>query len=462
MVARNALMLTVCAFFVSARKWRSDERCGTSLNGTVFTAPDGTRPAKCDAGSSKPCCSKYGHCGMSWEHCACPTCIDYRKGAAPNVGVPASPRWTPRHPVEPNIHMLPSRKPGWGESGNSRLGLGGTVCKTVYGDDRISCFDCEKRCLPCGFVCRNPGPDRPMPPRYAQPSLDLHYQASDPQRLSGTLGSELSILSHLQSVYLYDNRISGTLPTSLLRLSQLNAIDINGNAFSGTLPTQIGLLSNLRTLRLEANQLSGTLPTQLARLTLLQAFSVNSNLFSGTIPDTFAHSSFQPRSCHLTNAQKQLRRLIGTSPAGSPDTNKFLCPLPALSRSCLESSPGSRLMCYGWTDQGNQDSSGENIGRGTPSNYEGYLDTYGYSGRRSFKAQIAPSLREPVVEQERLRNAGHRDEVHLNLGIGIAVLAAAAFGCLSVVFLLLAACPTIWCRRCPQSRIAWRHSDSNI
>ena len=56
----------------------ADSRCGVGADGSVFAAPDGTSPAQCNAAGDFPCCSKFGHCGSSAEHCACSDCVDYR------------------------------------------------------------------------------------------------------------------------------------------------------------------------------------------------------------------------------------------------------------------------------------------------------------------------------------------------------------------------------------------------
>eukprot|EP01065_Artemidia_motanka_P010711 TRINITY_DN15725_c0_g1_i1.p1 TRINITY_DN15725_c0_g1~~TRINITY_DN15725_c0_g1_i1.p1 ORF type:complete len:2211 (+),score=838.20 TRINITY_DN15725_c0_g1_i1:50-6634(+) len=54
---------------------RSDGRCGSG-----FPTAAGT-PAECDPLSRKdltgPCCSDKGYCGLTAEHCACSTCVDY-------------------------------------------------------------------------------------------------------------------------------------------------------------------------------------------------------------------------------------------------------------------------------------------------------------------------------------------------------------------------------------------------
>ncbi|CAH1256761.1 CHIA, partial [Branchiostoma lanceolatum] len=54
------------------QKWRDDGRCGL-----LFPAP-GATPGECDPNSNYPCCSEYGYCGASGDHCACANCVDYR------------------------------------------------------------------------------------------------------------------------------------------------------------------------------------------------------------------------------------------------------------------------------------------------------------------------------------------------------------------------------------------------
>ena len=54
-----------------AQKWRYDGLCGTHT-----PLPDGT-PGQCNPDGDKPCCSNYGECGHSVEHCTCYSCTNY-------------------------------------------------------------------------------------------------------------------------------------------------------------------------------------------------------------------------------------------------------------------------------------------------------------------------------------------------------------------------------------------------
>ena len=58
------------------QKFRFDGRCGVDA-----LLPNGT-PAQCDPTGEYFCCSKYGHCGNTDEHCNCSDCIDYRNPVA--------------------------------------------------------------------------------------------------------------------------------------------------------------------------------------------------------------------------------------------------------------------------------------------------------------------------------------------------------------------------------------------
>ena len=58
---------------------RSDNRCGSA-----FPLKDGS-PAQCDPYGDNYCCSKWGFCGFTSEHCDCSDCIDFRKESSVNI-----------------------------------------------------------------------------------------------------------------------------------------------------------------------------------------------------------------------------------------------------------------------------------------------------------------------------------------------------------------------------------------
>ena len=61
----------------SAPDWRPDGRCGSQ-----YPLDDG-RPGQCDPNADEngkgPCCSPFGWCGNSRQHCPCSGCTDFRQ-----------------------------------------------------------------------------------------------------------------------------------------------------------------------------------------------------------------------------------------------------------------------------------------------------------------------------------------------------------------------------------------------
>merc|ERR1719431_874166 len=53
---------------------RNDDRCGSE-----FLLSNGL-PAQCNPDGQLFCCSEYGYCGGTSEHCECEKCINYQTG----------------------------------------------------------------------------------------------------------------------------------------------------------------------------------------------------------------------------------------------------------------------------------------------------------------------------------------------------------------------------------------------
>ncbi|KAF4364384.1 hypothetical protein F8388_006961 [Cannabis sativa] len=116
--------------------------------------------------------------------------------------------------------------------------------------------------------------------------------------ISGTLGSELGELKHLQYLELYMNDISGKIPEELGNLKNLVSMDLYNNKFEGKIPKSFSKLNSLKFLRVNNNKLSGTIPRELTKLTNLKVFDVSNNDLCGTIPvdgpfTTFPMESFE-------------------------------------------------------------------------------------------------------------------------------------------------------------------------
>ena len=79
--------------------------------------------------------------------------------------------------------------------------------------------------------------------------------------------------------------VNGTLPTELFTDSgQLESLELTENSLSGTIPTEIGLLTKLWMLNLQRNMLSGTIPTEIGKLTRVSSVYLERNSLAGTLP----------------------------------------------------------------------------------------------------------------------------------------------------------------------------------
>jgi hypothetical protein len=108
--------------------------------------------------------------------------------------------------------------------------------------------------------------------------------------LTGSLPTQLGLLTLLTQVYMLSSRfsgprLSGSIPSELGKLSQLTNLVMSGYQFSGTIPTELSRLTLLDWLYLQRNELSGSIPSELGRLTKLGELDVSANTaLTGTVP----------------------------------------------------------------------------------------------------------------------------------------------------------------------------------
>ena len=121
----------------------------------------------------------------------------------------------------------------------------------------------------CGDQWFSPEVVRNSPPFWDAPYLGLNGN-----QLRGPI-PELSALSLLRDLYLYDNQLSGPIP-DLNALTNLTLLILNGSELSGRIP-DLNALSKLRALYLFDNQLSGPIP-DLSALSKLISLDLSGNL----------------------------------------------------------------------------------------------------------------------------------------------------------------------------------------
>jgi len=159
--------------------------------------------------------------------------------------------------------------------------------------------------------------------------------------LTGTIPSQIGMLTQLSAVYLGGNDLTGTIPSQFGQLTAVTAMFLNdNNDLGGSLPSQLGLLTALERLLLGNSGLTGSLPTQLGLLTKLIELKLNNNDLGGSVPsqlglltqlNSYLLLNDNDLSGSLPSQLGNLKPYWGCDFGG---TNSIDCPLPALSDKC--------------------------------------------------------------------------------------------------------------------------------
>jgi hypothetical protein len=100
------------------------------------------------------------------------------------------------------------------------------------------------------------------------------------------IGQGLRTLTELHTLYIFghDDKLSGTIPTQVGLLSNLVLINLSYQRVSGRLPTELGRASKLVEIRIQGTRISGTIPTELSGLEDLAHVHLDHNLITGEVP----------------------------------------------------------------------------------------------------------------------------------------------------------------------------------
>ena len=131
--------------------------------------------------------------------------------------------------------------------------------------------------------------------------------------LRGTLPPELSFLSALGSIEAFDNgdKLTGSLPTELGLLTDLDTLKLKWNGLTGTLPTEFGMMTGMGWLELVSIGLVGSIPSELGLWTSCSvAFDLRDNSLSGTLP-----TELGTMSDLATLVVNNNKNLVGTTPS---------------------------------------------------------------------------------------------------------------------------------------------------
>jgi len=105
--------------------------------------------------------------------------------------------------------------------------------------------------------------------------------------LTGTLTSELALLTELQQFAVVNDNIEGSLPKELGDLTQVTHFILSNNSISGKIPRDFLENSPLEVFMVSDNKFKGEIPKSLTKKSTIYQIFLDNNRFSGTISEKF-------------------------------------------------------------------------------------------------------------------------------------------------------------------------------
>jgi Leucine-rich repeat (LRR) protein len=107
----------------------------------------------------------------------------------------------------------------------------------------------------------------------------VEWENSNECAFTGTLVTELGLLTKLQQLKTTGSALRGTIPDEMYNMTSLMYLGLSGGTLlEGSLSTAIGKLSSLQKLYLTDENLTGTIPTEIGLLTRLQDLALGNNV----------------------------------------------------------------------------------------------------------------------------------------------------------------------------------------
>jgi Leucine-rich repeat (LRR) protein len=102
--------------------------------------------------------------------------------------------------------------------------------------------------------------------------------------ISGSLPSQIGLLTNLVSIDMNTNQLSGALPTALGSLINVKYFDLSNNVLSGSIPLAISGMQDVETVRLDNNPIVGQIPSSMGQLMKMKNLYLKNTLVTGTMP----------------------------------------------------------------------------------------------------------------------------------------------------------------------------------
>jgi len=116
---------------------------------------------------------------------------------------------------------------------------------------------------------------------------DIIFSDVQGNNLTGTLTSELALLTELQQFAAVNDNIEGKLPDKLGDLTQVTHFILSNNSISGKIPEDFLENSPLEVFMVSDNNFNGNIPESLTKISSLYQIFLDNNRFSGSISEDF-------------------------------------------------------------------------------------------------------------------------------------------------------------------------------
>ena len=119
--------------------------------------------------------------------------------------------------------------------------------------------------------------------------VEALLMGGDSLALTGSLPTQIQMLSNLRFFDVSLNRLEGTIPEELYEITTMEYFDLSFNEFSGTVSSAIQNWTNLELIALSNNFFHGTLPDEVDSLSSIEWFYGEFNNFEGSFFDHVLH-----------------------------------------------------------------------------------------------------------------------------------------------------------------------------
>ena len=120
-------------------------------------------------------------------------------------------------------------------------------------------------------------------------AIDPAAFVSDSLLLTGTLPSQLGLITSMRMFLVPFNQLYGSIPESYCNWTSMFFFTVQDNLLSHTIPSCFGSLPELASLQLSTNRFTGSIPSSIGDLTLVYFLNMDHNSFSQTIPSSIAN-----------------------------------------------------------------------------------------------------------------------------------------------------------------------------